>query len=56
MVPDVLGEVDRGHPPGPELAHQDVAPGERGLQAVERVGHGEPGRGTPALYRAWSGG
>ena len=34
VVPQVLRQVDRGHPPAPELALDDVAVGQSGLEAT----------------------
>ena len=34
VVPQVLRQVDRGHPPAPELALDDVAVGQGGLEAT----------------------
>src|SRR5262245_18552559 len=55
----VLTRLARELPParlspsrGSELAHLDLAPGERGLQTVEGGGHGEPEIGTSQLCRA----
>jgi len=47
MVLQVLGEVDRRHPPAAELALDCVAVGEGGLQTIEQIGQvGAHGRGT----------
>ena len=40
VVLEVVGEVYRGHPTRAELALDGVALGERGLQAVQQIGHG----------------
>lgn len=39
----VLGEVDHGHPPTPELALDLVAIGEGGLELSEQIGHANSG-------------
>ena len=39
VMPQVFGQVDRGHPPAAELALDGVAVPEGGLQTVEVVGH-----------------
>ncbi len=39
MVPQVLGEIDFGHPTGPNLPLEGVAVGEGGFQAVQHIRH-----------------
>ena len=46
-VPNILGEIHRRHAAGSELASEDVAPGELGLEAVEHLGHSRLGLGSP---------
>jgi hypothetical protein len=36
VVPDVLRQVNRGHPPAPELALDDVAVAQSGLKSIGR--------------------
>ena len=38
-VPQVLGEVDRGHAALADLALEAVPVGQRGLEPVEQLGH-----------------
>jgi hypothetical protein len=48
LVLQILGQVDGGHPPRPELALDAVAGGEGRLQAGGQVGHGKPRCGVGA--------
>ena len=41
VVPEVAGEVDRGHAAAAELALEGVAAGERGAQGLGGSGHQE---------------
>jgi hypothetical protein len=40
----VLGQVDVGHPTGPEFSLDGVAAGEGGLQTFQHVSHGDGSR------------
>ena len=46
VVPEVLGEVDRGHAARAELALDPVAVGERRVEAVRGCGHWGQGEST----------
>ncbi len=48
-VPDVLGQIDRGHPALPELALDAVAVGQRLGKAGQHITHGRSGRYDPGL-------
>ena len=39
VVPDILGQVDRGHTPGADLPVKAVAVGQGGLEPAEELGH-----------------
>jgi hypothetical protein len=39
VVSEILGQVDRRHPAGADLAFDPVAVGERYLEPVEQLGH-----------------
>jgi hypothetical protein len=45
VVPEVLGEPDRGHPPAAELALEGVAVAQSRAQCCYRIGHGTRCRG-----------
>jgi hypothetical protein len=44
-MPEIGGEVHRRHTPLPDLTLDDVPISERGVQAVEDVGHEHLGKG-----------
>src|SRR5688572_30796156 len=50
VVPEIAGQVDGGHAATPELALEQVAVGQGGLEPFEGLGHGEiPDRDIPSL-------
>ncbi len=60
-VPQIFGEIYRGHAAAPQLAGQDVAAGKRGMEAIEAIRHvgpgwdlrSIPGRGRGGERRCW---
>jgi hypothetical protein len=47
VVPDVTGEVDRGHPPLPKLSLEEVAVSQLRLQSILNFWHDIPVRASP---------
>ena len=53
LVANVLGEIDRGHAAGAQLALEGVAVGQGFLESFKRIRHGDDGCGLTS-YTGWN--